>query len=228
MPIVVIIGLLFLAAIFLPSMWVRYELKKHAKPRPDFPGTGGELALHLLERAGLHGIGVEPAQEGTDHYDPQTRTVRLSRSHYRGKSIAAVAVAAHEVGHALQHARNERLFNLRISLVKAFLPINKIAGMLLIVGPFLSLVLRVPGLSIVFFALAIFVLVFQFVVHLATLPVEFDASFGKALPILSGGGYLQEADLPAARSVLRAAALTYVSNALAGVFNILRLLRVLR
>lgn len=228
MPIVLLIALLLLAAIFLPSIWVRHQLKRHAKPRLDFPGTGGELALHLIERAGLHGVGVEPAKEGTDHYDPETRTVRLSRSFYRGKSISAIAVAAHEVGHAIQHARNERLFNLRISLVKAFIPINKIAGMLMIVGPFLSLMIRMPGLSIVFFALAIFVLVFQFIVHLATLPVEFDASFGKALPILAGGGYLQDADLPAVRSVLRAAALTYVSSALAGVFNILRLLRVLR
>lgn len=228
MPVFLILALLFILLVFGPSFWVRHQLKKHARPRPDFPGTGGELALHLIKRAGLSGVGVEPIDEGGDHYDPESRTIRLSRSFYRGKSVSAVAVAAHEVGHALQHARNEKLFYLRMSLAKSIQPINKIAGALLIVGPMLAMIARAPGFSLVFLSLGILTLVLQLVIHLVTLPVEFDASFGKALPILAGGNYLAETDLPATRSVLRAAALTYVAQSLAGVFNLWRLLRLIR
>tara|TARA_R110002124_G_C8823067_1_gene504128 strand:- start:38 stop:790 length:753 start_codon:yes stop_codon:yes gene_type:complete len=228
MPIFLIIAVVFLVVIFGPSFWVKRQVQKHARPRPDFPGTGGELALHLISQAGLTGVGVEPIEDGADHYDPQSRTVHLSRSFYRGKSVSAVAVAAHEVGHALQHARNEKLFHLRMALARSIQPISKIAGVLLLVGPMLSLLLRAPGMSLIFLLLGILALVFQLLVHLVTLPVEFDASFGKALPILAGGGYLQSSDLPATRSVLRAASLTYVAQSLAGVFNLWTLLRLLR
>lgn len=228
MPIFLILAVLFVVLIFGPSLWVRRQLQKHARPRPDFPGTGGELALHLIKRAGLSGVGVEPIDEGGDHYDPESRTIRLSRSYYRGKSVSAVAVAAHEVGHALQHARNEKLFQLRMALAKSIQPINKIAGALLIIGPMIAMIARAPSLSLLFLLLGILTLVFQLVIHLVTLPVELDASFGKALPILSGGGYLEPTDLPATRSVLRAASLTYVAQSLAGVFNLWRLLRLLR
>lgn len=229
MPFLFIIAVILLGLLVsLPSAWVRRQLKKHHSHREDFPGTGGELAEHLLERAGLYDYMVEPTEQGMDRFDPANQTVYLSRDFYTGKSISAIAVAAHEVSHAYQHARDERFFKFRMALVKAFMPINKIVGVLLLVGPLVSLVIRMPGLSLVFLALALFTLLFQFLVHLATLPVELDASFGKALPILSEGQYLAEQDLPAARSVLRAAALTYVAAAFAGLFNLFRLLRTLR
>ena len=228
MSVIIFLGLIFLVCVFVPSFWVRAQLHKYSTPRDDFPGTGGELAVHLLARAGLHGVGVESIQDGLDHYDPVSRTVKLGESHYNGKSVSAIAVAAHEVGHALQHARHERMFDLRIALMRAVVPISRIAGVLLVLGPFVSILIKMPGLSFVFFALAIMALVFQLAVHLVTLPVEFDASFGKALPILTGGGYLSQEDIPAARSVLRAAAFSYVAGALAGVFNIFALLRLLR
>ena len=108
--------LLLGAAIFGPQLWVRHVLQRHGADRPDFPGTGSELAEHLIAEHGLDGVKVQTTEKG-DHYDPQTRTVCLSRETHAGKSLTAVAVAAHEVGHALQHARNEKGLKLRQSLV---------------------------------------------------------------------------------------------------------------
>ena len=107
MPIILgIAALLLLALIFGPQVWIRRVLRQHGVDRPDLPGTGGELARHLLDEAGLQAVLVEPTDLG-DHYDPDTRAVRLKREHHDGKSITAVAVAAHEVAHAVQHAREE-------------------------------------------------------------------------------------------------------------------------
>jgi Zn-dependent membrane protease YugP len=97
-----------LAAVALPQLWVRRTLAKHGTERPDLPGTGGELARHLLDRHGLTDVKVDATQTG-DHYNPETRTVHLSDPHLAGRSLSAVAVAAHEVGHAIQHANGERL-----------------------------------------------------------------------------------------------------------------------
>ena len=106
--------LLFLALLYGPQWWVRHVIASHAKDRPDFPGTGGELARHLLDQAGLEHIPVEtlPA-DGGDHYDPIAKVVRLGPSNHDGRSVSAVAIAAHEVGHALQDASGYRPLSLR-------------------------------------------------------------------------------------------------------------------
>src|SRR5262245_45246039 len=113
MPILVVIGLVVLLAIlFGPHLWIRRVLSPHGVDRPDLPGTGGELARHLLDAADLQQVTVEITGDG-DHYDPESQAVRLLPQHYDGRSIAAVAIAAHEVSHAVQHARGERAFALR-------------------------------------------------------------------------------------------------------------------
>ncbi len=103
MPIILgLASLILLAVLFGPQVWVRRVLAQHGVDRPDLPGTGGELARHLLDEAGLRSVKVELTGDG-DHYDPEEHAVRLLPQHHDGRSVAAVAVAAHEVSHAMQH-----------------------------------------------------------------------------------------------------------------------------
>jgi Zn-dependent membrane protease YugP len=228
MAILGIIGFLaVLAVIYAPQFWVGHTMRRHSAERPDFPGTGGEMALHLVERFALKGVGVE-ATDGGDHYDPESRTVRLSKPNHDGSSLTAVAVAAHEVGHALQHHHGERGLALRQRLVSIAMVTDRIASVFFIAAPVLAVALRAPAALLGLAVIGIGLLAVRVLVHLVTLPVEYDASFNKALPILREGGYLGDADLEGARSVLKAAALTYVAGALMSLLNLARWIRVLR
>ncbi|WP_349362562.1 MAG: zinc metallopeptidase [Roseitalea porphyridii] len=218
---------LFAAIVLLPQFWVRRTMQRHGTPRPDFPGTGGELARHLVEHFGLDGVGVEQTDKG-DHYDPEARVVRLSADTYDKPSLTAVAIAAHEVGHALQHHRGENGLKLRQSLVRIAQVSDRFAAIFFIAAPVLTLVARSPGAFLAMAGIGIALLAVRVLVHLVTLPVEYDASFGKALPILKEGGYLREEDLGGARSVLRAAAFTYVAGALMSLIDLARWIRLLR
>ena len=228
MPILLAIGVLLLfAAVFGPQWWVRHMLAKHAADRPDLPGTGAELARHLLDEAGLQQVTVEQTDLG-DHYDPDALAVRLTPPHHDGRSISAVAVAAHEVSHAVQHARGEPAFKRRYHLVKNLTWIDRVASVILLLAPVVFAFVRVPSLLILQLVAGLALLAIRIVVHVTTLPVEFDASFGKALPVLARGRYLGAGDLPAARDVLKAAAYTYVAAALATLLDIARWFRILR
>ncbi|BAT59967.1 putative neutral zinc metallopeptidase [Variibacter gotjawalensis] len=228
MVVLALIGIcLALAVLFGPSYWIKHVLKVHGVDRPDLPGTGGELARHLLDEAGLNDVKLELTDQG-DHYDPEDRTVRLLPEHMAGRSVTAVAVAAHEVSHAVQHARGERAFATRLALVKNFGWIDNVAMMILLASPILFAIVRAPIILVLQLALGVGLLGIRIIIHLATLPVEFDASFGKALPVLERGKYLAANDMPAARGVLRAAAWTYVAAALFTLVDIARWLRVLR
>ena len=221
--------LLLLACIFLPNIWVSMALHKYSEPADRYRdrGSGAELARHLLERFELGDIGVEESDQG-DHYDPQTRTVRLIPAHYAGYSLTAVTVAAHEVGHAIQHARGEALFNTRLRLVKAALYGQRLASFTLMVAPLLLILTRMPHLSAALLVIGVASMALGTVVHLVTLPVELDASYGKALPMLKAGAYLHEGDLQHAEKVLKAAALTYLASSLASLLNLGRWIAVLR
>lgn len=222
------IGLAALVAIILlPTAWVRWTLARYGSERQDLPGTGGELAKHLIEYYQLAGVSVERTDEG-DHYDPGSKTVRLRSNHFDGRSLSAAAVAAHEVGHAIQDARDERALRLRQTLARFASGTNKIAGWFFIAAPVLAILARTPAAFIALVAIGIALLAIDVIVNLVTLPVEFDASFGKALPILREGKYLKDSDLPAVKSVLRAAALTYVAAALLSLVNLARWVRLLR
>lgn len=222
-----VLAVMVIGLIFGPQAWVRSQMHKHAAARPDLPGTGGELARHLLDRFSLGAVAVETTAAG-DHYDPDARAVRLSPDNHDGRSITAVAVAAHEVGHAIQHAQGSSLFAWRTALARFLGVFDKVAMAILITAPLVMAVTHVPAIGLMQAGIAIAMLGVGLVVHLVTLPLEFDASFGKALPILSRDGYLDGRDLPAARGVLRAAAFTYVAGALVGLLNFLRILRIIR
>jgi Zn-dependent membrane protease YugP len=228
MPVLIVLAVAILLAILLgPQWWIRHVLAKHGVERPDLPGTGGELARHLLDARGLHGVKVELTGDG-DHYDPEDRAVRLLPQHHDGRSIAAVAVAAHEVSHAVQHANGERAFAMRFAMVKRVIWIDRLATGLLLLAPIVFIVVKAPILFLVQLIAGFLLLSIRIGVHVLTLPVEFDASFGKALPVLERGRYLGPADMPAARSVLRAAAWTYVAAALMTLLDIARWFRILR
>jgi hypothetical protein len=185
------------------------------------------LARHLLDLANLKDVEVEIAPEG-DHYDPVDKVVRLTPDHYDGRSVTAVAVAAHEVSHALQDADGNRLLAARVKLAGTVRAIEIGAAVVLASAPVLMILVKSPVLLVLQIAVVVALMASRLVVHLLTLPVEFDASFRRALPILERGGYLDPNDLPAARTVLRAAALTYVASALVTLLDVTRLLRVLR
>jgi Zn-dependent membrane protease YugP len=220
-------GLILLAIVLGPQVWVRRVLAQHGLDRPDLPGTGGELARHLLDEAGLQQVQVERTDLG-DHYDPEARAVRLLPQHHDGRSVAAVAVAAHEVSHAVQHARGEPAFARRFGLVKKLIWIERVASAVLLLAPVVFIVVKAPIVVALQVVGGLLLLLIRVVVHVVTLPVEFDASFGKALPVLEQGRYLSAADLPAARNVLRAAAWTYVASALVTLVDVARWFRMLR
>jgi uncharacterized protein len=225
MPFLAALGaLLLLALIYGPSLWIRHVMSVYGEHREDFPGTGSELARHLLDQSGLEDVKVELTAAG-DHYDPDSRTVRLTENHFGRRSIAAVAVAAHEVAHAVQHAKGEASFERRMRLVRLVLPFQRAAFLILVAAPIVFLVVKAPVLLIGQLLFGFALMLTQLVAHAVTLPVEFDASFKKALPVLEQGGYLSRDDMPAARRVLRAAALTYVAAALATLLNVVRWVR---
>jgi uncharacterized protein len=228
MPIILALGaLILIAVVFGPQWWIRRVLRRHGDERTDLPGTGGELARHLLDEVGLSDVKVEITDTG-DHYDPEERAVRLLPQHHDGRSISAVAVAAHEVSHAVQHAHGERSFALRLRLVKNLTWVDRLASVVLLLAPVVFILVKAPIVLVLQLVAGLVLLAIRIVVHVATLPVEFDASFAKALPVLARGRYLAAPDLPAARKVLQAAAWTYVAAALATLLDVARWLRMLR
>lgn len=210
-----------------PTLWVRAVLARHGSDRPDFPGTGGELARHLLDEMRIEGVKVEETPLG-DHYDPEAKAVRLSAKHLHGRSLTAVTIAAHEVGHAMQDATKSRLLKTRTRLAKTAVIIERVGGLVMLTAPLAVGLVRHPAAALIPFLAGLLVLGTGVVLQLSTLPVEFDASFNRALPVLKAGKYIPERDIPAARQILRAAAFTYVAAALMSLINIARWLRVLR
>lgn len=226
MVILVFLGaILFLGLVFGPQAWIKSTMKKHGAERQDFPGTGGELARHLLDQAGLQAVKVERIPEG-DHYSPVDKAVRLSASNFDGKSVTAVAVAAHEVGHALQHADGYGPLMMRQKLAGYAIAIQRTGSILLMATPIIFMLTRSPIILIAEVVAAFGIMLSTVVIHAVTLPTEFNASFKRALPILSQ--HLPADDMPGATSVLKAAAFTYVASALVTLLDITRWLRVLR
>ena len=213
--------------IFGPQRWTRRVFAKHSTPRPDYPGTGGELARHLLNRFDLQHIKVEPTEKG-DHYDPLSKAVRLTPAIFDGKSLTAITVAAHEVGHAIQDHLGYQPLAERTKLVKVAQGAEKVGAVLMMGIPIAAAVARSPVASVVVMLAGMATMGISTLVHLVTLPVEWDASFRRALPVLRQGQYLAPDDERGARSILTAAALTYVAASLASLLNLWRWIAFLR
>ena len=194
--------------------YIRSTYRKWSQVDAGIPGTGAEVARVMLTDGGASGVGIaRVAGSLTDHYDPRDNMLHLSDDNYRGASVASVAVACHEAGHAIQAAQGYGFYRLRSALVPVVSVAENSWILVLLAGVFLNLVGLVQ-LAIVLFAAAV---VFQVV----TLPVEIDAS-RRAVAYLSARG--SGLDERGARSVLTAAALTYVAAALTSLMQLVYLL----
>ena len=211
----------------LPQIWVRGVLKRHAVERSDFPGTGAEFARHVLDEMKLAHVKVEETTLG-DHYDPEAKVVRLTPQHFGGRSLAAVVVAAHEVGHAMQDATDYRPLQARTKLAKQAQSIERVGMAVMLATPLVVLIFKSPYVIVLELFLGMLILGSTIVMHAMTLPVEFDASFRRALPLLRAGRYIDDRDMASARQILRAAAFTYVAAAAMSLLDVMRWLRLLR
>jgi uncharacterized protein len=217
----------FVCLALLPQMWIKRVIERHSSERSEYPGTGGEFARHLLDEMKLNHVKVEETQLG-DHYDTEAKAVRLSPERFAGKSLAAVVIAAHEVGHAMQDATDYPPLRARTRLAKQAATIEKFGAVVMLAAPVIMVLAKSP-IILVFEVLAgVMILALSIFMHAVTLPVEFDASFKRAMPVLRAGNYINERDMTSARELLKAAALTYVAAAAMSLFDVMRWLRVLR
>lgn len=213
---------LIIIGIFLLSLWasnnVQRSFVKYSKVPNDRGLSGAEAARILVQRNHLN-VNVDRSSGGmlSDHYDPRTNTVHLSQEVYDGRSISALSVASHEVGHAIQHARGYKPLEFRTSLF----PVASFASQIWTLFFFMGL-LFTSGTNF-FINIAIVLFSMGLLFQIITLPVEFDAS-RRALAQMTDQGLLGSSEVPGARAVLKSAALTYVMAALMGIANLLRLL----
>ncbi len=192
---------------------VKSTFARHSQQATRAGLTGASVAQRILADNGIRDVQVEPVQGFlSDHYDPRHKVLRLSPDVYNGHSISAVGVAAHEVGHAIQHARAYAPLRFRSAIVPLAQIGSNLSWLLFFIGLFMNLAGLVWAGIILFSASLLFTLV--------TLPVEFDAS-RRALLTLESGGYLRADEIHGARSVLRAAALTYVAAAITAIATLL-------
>ena len=212
-------ALIVLALIFGPSLWVKLVMKWYSLEKPEMPGTGGELAKHLIERFSLKDVKVEVTEIG-DHYDPIEKKVRLLPEHYESKSLTAIAIAAHEVGHAIQDQQGDKRLATRTKLVPIVEKVGRWSVAIISLSPVIGIITRhpMPFSLLLFIGLSGFIA--RMMMHALTLPIEFDASFSKALPLLREGNYVSLSNEKAVSRILKAASLTYVSAALADILNI--------
>lgn len=222
-----VLGILALVALIAgPGLWARHVLERYGRDE-YFSGTGIDLARILVRDLNLTGVRVETTELG-DHYDPGDKVVRLNPANSGNRSLTAVVVAAHEVGHALQDQSGDGLLRFRTGLVMFGVWAERIGAAAIMVAPLLGAALQVPLVGRMLLVAAVLVLGIPVLVHLVTLPVEIDASFNRALPLLKTGRYIPPEDERAARRILTACALTYLAQALASMFNILRWARIFR
>jgi Zn-dependent membrane protease YugP len=218
--------LIVLALIFGPSLWVKFVMSRYSSQLPEIAGTGGELAKHLIQQFSLKDVKVEITEQG-DHYDPIEKKVRLVREHYESKSLTAIAIAAHEVGHAIQDQQGDKRLASRTKMIPIANMVARWSVAIISLSPIIGIITRHPMPFSVLLFLGLSGFIARMMIHAVTLPIEYDASFSKALPILREGNYISQDNEKAVSRILNAAALTYVSAALADILNLGRWLVIL-
>lgn len=212
--------LILIPAVIL-SLWaqsnVNSTFRKYAKVQSRRGNTGAEIARKILDMNGLYQVRIERiAGNLSDHFDPKANVVRLSDSTYASTSVGAIGVAAHEVGHAIQHATAYAPIRVRNSIVPVVNVCNMLSMPILLVGLLFSSFSGLIDVGILLFSATV---LFQ----LITLPVEFNAS-RRAMDTLRGQYLLDDDEAKGAGKVLRAAALTYVAAAVSSILSLLRLI----
>lgn len=198
---------------FWASMRVKSTFKRYSQVASRSGYSGAEAAHELLARSGIDGVRIEPVQGFlADHYDPSTRTLRLSPDVYGGRSLAALGVAAHEAGHAIQHAHNYGPLSFRSMVVKPAMIGSNLGMIIMGAGMFMHATSLVWVGIVLFSAFVVFTLV--------TLPVEFNAS-SRAVAALVQHNIVTQGEAADTKKVLDAAALTYVAAAIAAVIQLL-------
>lgn len=201
------------------SARVKSTYNKYSKYRSASGMTGAEAAQRILNTAGIYDVTIQHVSGNlTDHYNPSNKTLNLSDSVYGSTSVAAVGVAAHECGHAIQHQKNYVPLTLRATIVPVANLGSTLAWPLILIGLLFS-----RNTGALFIDLGIICFSFAVIFQLVTLPVEFNAS-RRALRILGEQGILSESELPYTRKVIQAAALTYVASAASAILQLLRLI----
>jgi len=213
-------------ALFGPHLWARYVLNRYNR-QEYFSGSGIDLARLILERLNLNDVKVE-VTDTADHYDPSQKTIRLTENTCGRKTLTSVVVAAHEVGHAIQDQAGYKPLKTRTRMIGTAQKVERIGAVIMMAIPVLAALTRAPSVGVMMFIGGLGTLCIPVLMHLLTLPTEFDASFKRALPLLSSGEYIPPEDLPAAKKILTACALTYVANSLIGLLNVWRWIRILR
>ena len=216
--------LLIPAMIF--AMWAQWRVQhtynEMLKVRSANGMTGAAMAKNIMRMNGVTDVRVEEVGGMlSDHYDPRSKIVRLSSPIARGDSVASIAVAAHEVGHVLQHAQGYAGLKIRTALA----PVASIGSMAAFPLFFIGLLFNIPGVSKTLMDLGILFFAGAVLFHLVTLPVEFDAS-KRALVQLTSSGSIAPQEVTAAKKVLDAAALTYVAAAAMAALQLMRLLMI--
>ena len=201
------------------SARVNSTFKKYSKYRSMTGMTGAQAAERILNYAGIYDVTIQHVSGNlTDHYNPKQKTLNLSDSVYNSTSVAAIGVAAHECGHAIQHQQEYAPLSIRSAIVPVANIGSQLAWPLILIGLFIS-----SNTGVFFINLGIIAFSFAVIFQLVTLPVEFNAS-GRALRILGDTGILAESEPPYTKKVLSAAALTYVASAAAAILQLLRLI----
>ena len=206
------------------SLWassnVNSTFKKYAKQLSYRRITGAEAAKRVLSANGVHGVRIDRVSGNlTDHFDPKTNVIRLSDSVYDSTSTAAIGVAAHEAGHAVQYAQDYAPIKLRAAIIPLTNFGSKLAMPLILIGLLLSFA---EGFSFFFVYLGIACFGLSLVFQLVTLPVEFNAS-RRAMVAIEEGGLLTDEEQKGAKKTLKAAALTYVAATATALAQLLRL-----
>jgi Zn-dependent membrane protease YugP len=217
---------LAIIVLFGPHVWARYVLNRYNR-QEYFSGSGIDLARLLLQRLDLKDVSLE-VTPAADHYDPLQKTIRLTQNTCGRKTLTSVVVAAHEVGHAIQDQAGYKPLKTRTRMIGTAQKVERMGAIIMMAMPVLAALTRAPSVGLLMFFGGLGTLGIPVLVHLLTLPTEFDASFKRALPLLSSGEYIPPEDIPAAKKILTACALTYVANSLMGLLNVWRWIRILR
>ena len=204
--------------LFLPSIWVNYILKNNNRVLSDMPFTGNQLGKKILKEQQIYDVTIEPIKQ-LDHYNPIKKKIHIGEDKLNKKSITSIAVVAHEIGHAIQDKENYKPLIMRQKLIEKTMIFQRLGSFLLIIGlPSIFAFTKSPLITFIAAMIIMGCLSTNVLIHLITLPVEFDASFKRALPILQK--YVPKENMKQCRSVLRAAAFTYLAQSIVSIFRL--------